>query len=93
MAGFFDKLHRVDVRPLHIHAIVSAPGFHTLTTQSHFSSDPSVGNTSEPRSTPESTVFDTQLHDAPDGFKRRGLDAPYYTMTNNYVLRPVNKAA
>lgn len=85
---FARKLERVDVRPLHIHTIVTAAGFHTLTTQSHFSGDPNVHHTLEPRSTPEGSVFRTELHDDPNDFKARGLDAPYYTMTNDYVLRP-----
>ncbi|WP_371660888.1 catechol 1,2-dioxygenase [Streptomyces sp. NBC_00280] len=85
----FHSLDLVELRPLHIHSFVSAPGFHKLTTQSHFTGDPIVGKTSEPRSTPASTVFATQLHDDPEDFKARGLDAPYYTMANDYVLRPV----
>lgn len=36
----YRALDRVEVRPLHIHAIVTAEGFHALTTQSHFSDDP-----------------------------------------------------
>ncbi|MDX2735602.1 dioxygenase family protein [Streptomyces caniscabiei] len=90
---FFRNLGHVEVRPLHIHAVVSATGFHTLITQAHFSGDPNVGNTTEPRSTPESSVFETQLHDDPNDYKNRGLDAPYYTMTIDYVLRPVAPAA
>ena len=86
------KLDRVDTRPLHIHAIVTAAGFHTLTTQSHFEGDPRVGNTLEPRTTPESSVHATQLHDDPADFKARGLDAPYHTVTHDYVLRPVTPA-
>ncbi|MDX2935561.1 catechol 1,2-dioxygenase [Streptomyces ipomoeae] len=86
------KLDRVDTRPLHIHAIVTAAGFHTLTTQSHFEGDPRVGNTLEPRTTPESSVHATQLHDDPADFKARGLDAPYHTVTHDFVLRPVTPA-
>lgn len=88
----FRALDRVEVRPLHIHGVVRADGFHTLTTQSHFSGDPIVGNTSEPLSTPASTVLDTVLHEAPEEFQALGLDGPYFTMTNDYVLRPVTPA-
>jgi catechol 1,2-dioxygenase len=85
-------LDRVDIRPLHIHTVVTAAGFHTLTTQSYFESDPVVYKTLEPRTTPESSVHATQLHDDPADFKARGLDAPYHTVTHDYVLRPVTPA-
>ena len=89
--GPLDRLYRalgmVEVRPLHIHAIVTANGFHTLTTQYHFSGDPAIGHTSEPLSTPDATVFDTQFHDDPAELKAAGLDVPYYTMTLDYVIR------
>jgi catechol 1,2-dioxygenase len=90
--AFVKKLDLVDLRPLHIHAIVGAAGFHTLTTQTHFAGDPYIGNTLEPRSTPEASVSVAQLHDDPDDFKARGLDAPYRTVTVDYVLRPVTPA-
>lgn len=84
----YRALDRVEVRPLHIHAIVTADGYHTLTTQSHFVGDPAIGNTSEPQSTPDETVFDRQLHEDPAELQAAGLDVPYYTMTIDYVVRP-----
>jgi catechol 1,2-dioxygenase len=90
LGGLYRALERVDERPLHIHSIVTADGFHTLTTQSHFAGDPHVGKTSEPLSTPDSTVFDTELHDDPQDIRARNLDAPYYSMPINYVMRPAS---
>lgn len=88
LGRLYRALQRVDERPLHIHAIITADGFHELTTQSHFAGDPHVGRTSEPLSTPDSTVFDIELHDDPQDFKARDLDAPYNSMNIDYVMRP-----
>ena len=88
LGRLYRALEQVDERPLHIHSIVTADKFHTLTTQSHFAGDPHVGQTSEPLSTPDSTVFDTELHDDPQDFKARDLDAPYYSMNIDYGMRP-----
>lgn len=90
--GPLDRLYRaleiVEVRPLHIHTIVTAEGYHTLTTQSHFAGDPSIGNTSEPQSTPDATVFETRFHGDPSELQTAKIDVPYYTLTIDYVVRP-----
>ncbi|MFI7135134.1 hypothetical protein ACIBQ1_56430 [Nonomuraea sp. NPDC050153] len=76
------------MRPLHIHAIVSADGFLPLTTQIYFDGDPLVSGTIE-GPVPAAAVKTTELHDAPADYQARGLSGPYRTLTYDYVLRPV----
>ncbi|MEV0386309.1 hypothetical protein [Nonomuraea sp. NPDC050643] len=74
------------MRPLHIHAIVSADDFLPLTTQLYFDGDPLVSRTIE-GPVPASAVKSTDLHDAPADYRARGLNGPYRTLTHDYALR------
>lgn len=74
-------------RPLHIHAIVSADDFLTLTTQIYFDGDPLVDGVIEGR-IPSETVKTTTLHEDPDEIRERGLEGPFRTLVCDYVLRP-----
>ncbi|MFD9701840.1 catechol 1,2-dioxygenase [Lentzea sp. NPDC059081] len=71
-------------RPLHIHAMVDAPGHLPLTTQIYFDGDPLVDSTVE-GAVPAAAVKTTTLH---DDHHARGLDQPYRTLTYDLVLRP-----
>jgi catechol 1,2-dioxygenase len=73
-------LDRAEERPLHIHAIVSSDGFHTLTHQVHFAGDPRIDRVTE-GSIPADSVHQT------------GQDGEHRTLTCDYVLRPVVTAA
>ncbi|MEU6247170.1 catechol 1,2-dioxygenase [Glycomyces sp. NPDC047010] len=75
------------LRPLHIHAIVSADGALPLTTQIYFDGDPLVTGTIE-GPIPRSAVKTTVLHDDPQDFRARGLAVPYRALTYDYTLRP-----
>ena len=72
------------LRPLHIHAIVSADGFLPLTTQIYFDGDPLVESSIE-GAVPAEAVKETTRH---DDYRARGLDRPYRTLTYDFVLRP-----
>lgn len=76
------------VRPPHIHAMISAEGFHTLITQAYFDGDPLVNGTVEGH-LPPSAVKATIRHDDPADYHARGLSEPYRTLTYDYVLRPI----
>ncbi|MEU1273252.1 hypothetical protein [Streptomyces sp. NPDC005799] len=71
------------VRPLHIHAIVSADGCLPLTTQIYFDGDPLVESTIE-GAVPAEAVRTTTLH---HDHHAHGLDQPYRTLTYDFVLR------
>ncbi|MDN3059763.1 dioxygenase [Streptomyces sp. SRF1] len=72
------------VRPLHIHAIVSADGCLPLTTQIYFDGDPLVESTIE-GAVPAEAVKTTTLH---HDHRAHGLGQPYRTLTYDVVLRP-----
>ncbi|GAB2886282.1 dioxygenase family protein [Streptomyces mayteni] len=80
------------LRPLHIHAIVSADGVLPLTTQIYFDGDPLVAGTIE-GPIPASAVRNTERHDDLADHRARGLTVPYRTLTQDYVLRPVPATA
>ncbi|GAA0702301.1 catechol 1,2-dioxygenase [Streptomyces malaysiensis subsp. malaysiensis] len=77
------------LRPLHIHAIVSADGCLPLTTQIYFDGDPLVTSTIE-GPVPAGAVKATTRH---DDHHARGLDRPYRTLTYDFVLRPTAEHA
>ncbi|MEU6789182.1 hypothetical protein ABZ912_59235 [Nonomuraea angiospora] len=87
LAALTGALELPGMRPLHIHAIVSADGVHPLTTQIYFDGDPLLGGTIE-GPIPRSAVKRTELHDDPADYRARGLGVPYRTLTYDYVLRP-----
>lgn len=80
------------MRPLHIHAIVSADRALPLTTQIYFDGDPLVSGTIE-GPIPRSAVRTTELHDDPADYQARGLTVPYRTLTYDYTLRPAHNHA
>jgi hydroxyquinol 1,2-dioxygenase len=78
---------RPPMRPAHVHFMITAPGYRTLTTHvfdeadRHLDSDAVFGVKS-------SLITRFERHEpgtAPDG---RALDEPYYTMTYDFVLAP-----
>ncbi|GAA0895153.1 MULTISPECIES: dioxygenase family protein [Streptomyces violaceusniger group] len=77
------------LRPLHIHAIVSADGCLPLTTQIYFDGDPLVASTIE-GAIPADAVKTTTRH---DDHHARGFDQPYRTLTYDFVLRPTAEGA
>jgi catechol 1,2-dioxygenase len=89
LATFTRALQLQGLRPLHIHAIVSADGCLPLTTQIYFDGDPLVAGTIE-GNVPADAVKTTVRH---DDHRARGLDRPYRTLSYDFVLRPAAEAA
>jgi catechol 1,2-dioxygenase len=78
-------------RAKHIHAIVTADGYHTLTTQMYFDTDPTRNAVMEGAPHP-ALVKTPELHDDVAEYQARGLTVPSRTVTMDYVLRPVTSA-
>jgi|SRR5579864_4892189 len=74
-------------RPAHVHFIISAPGYQTLTTHlfvkggEYLDSDVVFG-------VKESLIVDFVKHDNPQDMRERGLSVPFYTATYDFVLEP-----
>ncbi|MCS7476960.1 catechol 1,2-dioxygenase [Umezawaea endophytica] len=83
LADLVDALHLHGMRPLHIHAIISADGCLPLTTQIYFDGDPLVTSTIE-GTIPALAVKSTTRHE--DG-RGHGLDGPYRALAYDFVLR------
>ncbi|MGM0356190.1 catechol 1,2-dioxygenase [Streptomyces sp. ECR3] len=83
-----EALRPPGLRPLHIHAIVTAEGCLPLTTQIYFDGDPLAEGTLE-GPVPAATVRTTVVHDTPEDYRAHGLDRPYRALTHDIVLRPV----
>jgi catechol 1,2-dioxygenase len=87
LATLTQALQLEGVRPLHIHAMVSADGCLPLTTQIYFDGDPLVESTIE-GAVPAEAVKTTTLH---HDHRARGLKQPYRTLTYDFVLRPTSE--
>ncbi|WP_328728569.1 catechol 1,2-dioxygenase [Streptomyces jietaisiensis] len=83
-----EALRLPGLRPLHIHAIVTAEGCLPLTTQIYFDGDPLAEGTLE-GPVPAATVRTMVVHDTPEDYRAHGLDRPYRALTHDIVLRPV----
>ncbi|WP_405464416.1 catechol 1,2-dioxygenase [Streptomyces jietaisiensis] len=83
-----EALRLPGLRPLHIHAIVTAEGCLPLTTQIYFDGDPLAEGTLE-GPVPAATVRTTVVQDTPEDYRAHGLDRPYRALTHDIVLRPV----
>jgi len=92
LTALAEALRLPGVRPLHIHAIVTAEGCLPLTTQIYFDGDPLAEGTLE-GPVPAATVRATVVHDAPDDYRAHGLDRPYRALTYDVVLRPARSEA
>lgn len=80
-------LGRQVYRPAHIHFILSAKGYETLTTHIFVAGDPHLD--SDPVfAMKKSLVVDFVRHDSPEEAKARGMTAPFYTVEYDFVLKP-----
>ena len=74
-------------RPAHVHFIISAPGYQTLTTHlfvkggEYLDSDVVFG-------VKESLIVDFVRHDNPEEIRSKGLTEPFYTASYDFVLEP-----
>ncbi len=82
-----DGLGRNNMRPAHIHYIVSAPGFETITTHLFDSKDPYLTNDAV-FGVKETLIEDFQLKDDPDVAASLNVANPYWEVRADFVLAP-----
>ncbi|HLZ72143.1 MAG TPA: intradiol ring-cleavage dioxygenase [Dehalococcoidia bacterium] len=80
-------LGRHPYRPAHIHFIISAPGYRSLTTHLFASGDPYLDSDAV-FGKKDSLVVDFARHDSAEEAARRGVQAPFYTVEYDFVLLP-----
>lgn len=85
-------LGRQVYRPAHIHFILSAKGYETLTTHIFVAGDPYLD--SDPVFAMKSSlVVNFVRHDAPEEARARKATAPFYTVEHDFVLKPRREPA
>ena len=87
-----NRMGRHPYRPGHIHMIVSAPGFQTVTTQLFVSGDAYLDSDAV-FGVKESLIIDFQRHEpgiAPTG---EAIAVPFHTVEHDFVLCPVMEPA
>ncbi len=75
-------------RPAHIHLLISAAGFASLTTHLFVSGDPYLDSDAV-FGTKDSLVVDFIRHDSAEEAERFHITAPFYTVEYDFVLRPL----
>ena len=78
-------LGRHPMRPAHVHFIVSAPGYHTVTTHVFVEGDPYLDSDAV-FGVKESLIVPFVRHDDPSAAQRLGLGNPFYTAEYDFVL-------
>jgi hydroxyquinol 1,2-dioxygenase len=79
-------------RPGHVHFIIAAPGYETLTTHIFDSSDPNI-DLDPVFGVKESLIRDFQRHDGKDGAPDRDVTSPWYSVTYDFALKKAATAA
>lgn len=79
--------NRHPYRPAHIHMLVSAPGFASLTTHLFVSGDPYLDSDAV-FGTKDSLVVDFVRHDSAEEAERYHVTTPFYTVVYDFVLKP-----
>jgi hydroxyquinol 1,2-dioxygenase len=78
-------------RPAHVHFVVSAPGFQTVTTHIFDSQDPYL-NEDAVFGVKSSLIVEFERHEAHDEATRAyGVEPPFYTCNFDFVLAPAVK--
>jgi protocatechuate 3,4-dioxygenase beta subunit len=76
-------------RPAHIHFVISAGGYETVTTHIFDSTDAYLDSDTV-FGVKESLIQDFVQHDTPNEMSRRfGVEPPFCTATFDFVLKPV----
>jgi len=78
-------LGRHPMRPAHVHFIVSAPGYQSVTTHVFVDGDPYLDSDAV-FGVKESLIVPFVRHDDPSKATRLGLDNPFYTAEYDFVL-------
>lgn len=84
------NLGRHPFRPAHIHLMISAYGFATVTTHLFVKGDPYLDSDAV-FGTKDSLVVDFVRHDAHEEAARYQVSAPFYTVEYDFVLQPLNR--
>lgn len=82
-----EALGRHPYRPAHIHVMVSVPGYEPLTTMLFVEGDKYLDSDAV-FAVKSSLVVDFVRHDSSEAAARLGLQAPFYTMTYDFGLKP-----
>ncbi len=83
-------LSRHPFRPAHIHLLVSADGFMSVTTHLFVKGDPYLDSDAV-FGTKDSLVVDFIRHTSEEEAARYHVTAPFYTVHFDFVLKPLNK--
>ena len=83
-------LSRHPFRPAHIHLLVSADGFMSVTTHLFVKGDPYLDSDAV-FGTKDSLVVDVIRHTSEEEAARYHVTAPFYTVHFDFVLKPLNK--
>ena len=75
-------------RPAHVHAIVSAPGYHTLTTHL-FDAEDTYLDSDVVFAVKESLIRNFARNEAPADAEKYGLNGPFWELANDFVLTKV----
>ena len=87
---FLRALSRHPFRPAHIHLLVSADGFMSVTTHLFVKGDPYLDSDAV-FGTKDSLVVDFIRHTSEEEAARYHVTAPFYTVHFDFVLKPLNK--
>jgi catechol 1,2-dioxygenase len=74
-------------RPAHVHFIISADGYQTLTTHLFVNGDTYL-DSDVVFGVKESLIVDFVRHDDPGEMRERGVSEPFYTASYDFVLEP-----
>lgn len=80
--------NRHPFRPAHIHMLVSAPGFASLTTHLFVSGDPYLDSDAV-FGTKDSLIVDFVRYDSAEEAERYHVTTPFYTVVYDFVLKPL----
>ncbi|MDF1792899.1 MAG: intradiol ring-cleavage dioxygenase [Thalassobaculaceae bacterium] len=80
-------LGRGNIRPAHLHYIVSAPGFETVTTHIFVHDDPYLDSDAV-FGVKQSLIREFVRHDDPARAAEFGVEAPFWTVETDFVLTP-----
>lgn len=80
-------LHRHPWRPAHIHFVVSAPGYQTLTTMLFIEGDPYLDSDAV-FGVKNALVVELVRHDSPEDAARWEMPTPFYSVAYDFGLKP-----
>ena len=81
------NLGRHPYRPAHIHFIISADGYETVTTHLFTEGDPYLESDAV-FGVKDSLIKRFEKHNDPEAAAQRGVKAPFYTVEHDFILAP-----